>query len=61
VKRFTVDEEERTHYHIQGYFLPVNKEDVLMLIPEFLDYYSEERHCRDLKKSIQDADKRYRV
>jgi hypothetical protein len=56
-----VDEEEYTHYHIQGYSLPVNKEDILILIPRFLGYYSEERHYRNLKKSIQDPDKRYRI
>lgn len=61
LKRFRVDEEERTHYHIQGYNLPVNKEDILMLIPGYLGYYSEERHYRNLKKSIRDPNKRHKV
>ena len=53
LKRFNVEEEEHNHYHIYGYDLPVNKEDILMLLHNFLGYYSEERHYRNLKKSMK--------
>jgi len=59
LKRYNVEEEEHNHYHIYGYDLPVNKEDILMLIPGYLGYYSEARHYRNLKKSMKLQNNKY--
>jgi len=52
-KIYKVDEEERTHYHIKGYNLPINKEDILTIIPRYLGHFSEARHFKNLKKSLK--------
>lgn len=46
-----VEEEERTHYHLYKYNLPINKEDTITLIPKYLGHYSEARHMKNLMKS----------